>query len=212
MLPIPSRQELIRRIPRLVFGLVIFGIGAAMMVLSDLGLSPWEVMAQGISFKTGIPIGTVGILIGIVVLLLWIPLKEKLGIGTILNVFIIGIVIDLTLWFAPESVEGLAVRWLLLAGGILIVGIGSGFYIGAGLGPGPRDGLMTGIARRGVNIGLARFGIEITVLVVGWLLGGTVGVGTVLFAFGMGPLIAILLPRLSVGDPEPEKQASPTER
>ena len=211
MLPIPSRQELIRRIPRLVFGLVIFGIGAAMMVLSDLGLSPWEVMAQGISFETGIPIGTVGILIGIVVLLLWIPLKEKLGIGTILNVFIIGIVIDLTLWFAPESVEGLTVRWLLLAGGILIVGIGSGFYIGAGLGPGPRDGLMTGIARRGVNIGLARFGIEITVLVVGWLLGGTVGVGTVLFAFGMGPLIAILLPRLTVGDPEPEKQASPTE-
>ena len=196
MLPIPSRQELFRRIPRLVFGLVIFGIGAAMMVLSDLGLSPWEVMAQGISFKTGIPIGTVGILIGIVVLLLWIPLKEKLGIGTILNVFIIGIVIDLTLWFAPESVEGLTVRWLLLLGGILIVGIGSGFYIGAGLGPGPRDGLMTGIARRGVNIGLARFGIEITVLVVGWLLGGTVGVGTVLFAFGMGPLIAILLPRL----------------
>ena len=211
MLPIPSRQELFRRIPRLVFGLIIFGIGAAMMVLSDLGLSPWEVMAQGISFKTGIPIGTVGILIGIVVLLLWIPLKEKLGIGTILNVFIIGIVIDLTLWFAPESVEGLTVRWLLLAGGILIVGIGSGFYIGAGLGPGPRDGLMTGIARRGVNIGLARFGIEITVLVVGWLLGGTVGVGTVLFAFGMGPLIAILLPRLTVGGPEPEKQASPTE-
>ncbi len=211
MLPIPSRQELFRRIPRLVFGLIIFGIGAAMMVLSDLGLSPWEVMAQGISFKTGIPIGTVGILIGIVVLLLWIPLKEKLGIGTILNVFIIGIVIDLTLWFAPESVEGLTVRWLLLLGGILIVGIGSGFYIGAGLGPGPRDGLMTGIARRGVNIGLARFGIEITVLVVGWLLGGTVGVGTVLFAFGMGPLIAILLPRLTVGGPEPEKQASPTE-
>lgn len=211
MLPIPSRQELIRRLPRLVFGLVIFGTGAAMMVLSDLGLSPWEVMAQGISFETGIPIGTVGILIGIVVLLLWIPLKEKLGIGTILNVFVIGIVIDLTLWLAPESVEDMTVRWLLLLGGILLVGIGSGFYIGAGLGPGPRDGLMTGIARRGVNIGLARFGIEISVLVVGWLLGGTVGVGTVLFAFGMGPLIAILLPRLTVGDPESEKQASPTE-
>ena len=210
MLPIPARQELIRRIPRLVFGLVLFGIGAAMMVLARLGLSPWEVMAQGISFKTAIPIGTVGILIGIVVLLLWIPLKEKVGIGTILNVFIIGIVIDLTLWLAPESVEGLLVRWLLLVGGILLFGIGSGLYIGAGLGPGPRDGLMTGIARRGVNIGLARFGIEITVLVVGWLLGGTVGVGTVLFAFGMGPLIAILLPRLTVGDPKPEKHVSPT--
>ena len=211
MLPIPSRQQLIARIPRLVFGLILFGFGAAMMVLAGLGLSPWEVMAQGISFKTGIPIGTVGILIGIVVLFMWIPLKEKLGIGTILNVFIIGIVIDLTLWLAPESVEGLGVRWLLLIGGILLVGIGSGFYIGAGLGPGPRDGLMTGIARRGVNIGLARFGIEITVLVAGWLLGGTVGIGTVLFAFGMGPLIAILLPRLSVGDLDGAAKASSTE-
>jgi uncharacterized membrane protein YczE len=211
MLPIPSRQQLIARIPRLVFGLILFGFGAAMMVLAGLGLSPWEVMAQGISFKTGIPIGTVGILIGIVVLFMWIPLKEKLGIGTILNVFIIGIVIDLTLWLAPESVEGLAVRWLLLISGILLVGIGSGFYIGAGLGPGPRDGLMTGIARRGVNIGLARFGIEITVLVAGWLLGGTVGIGTVLFAFGMGPLIAILLPRLSVGDLDGAAKASSTE-
>jgi uncharacterized membrane protein YczE len=211
MLPIPSRQQLIARVPRLVFGLILFGFGAAMMVLAGLGLSPWEVMAQGISFKTGIPIGTVGILIGIVVLFMWIPLKEKLGIGTILNVFIIGIVIDLTLWFAPESVEGLAVRWLLLLSGILLVGIGSGFYIGAGLGPGPRDGLMTGIARRGVNIGLARFGIEITVLVVGWLLGGTVGIGTVLFAFGMGPLIAILLPRLSVPPLEEAERANQTE-
>jgi uncharacterized membrane protein YczE len=194
-----------------VFGLILFGFGAAMMVLAGLGLSPWEVMAQGISFKTGIPIGTVGILIGIVVLFMWIPLKEKLGIGTILNVFIIGIVIDLTLWLAPESVESLIVRWLLLVGGILLVGIGSGFYIGAGLGPGPRDGLMTGIARRGVNIGLARFGIEITVLVVGWLLGGTVGIGTVLFAFGMGPLIAILLPRLSVPPLEAAERANQTE-
>ncbi len=211
MLPIPSRQQLIERIPRVVFGLILFGLGAAMMVLAGLGLSPWEVMAQGISFKTGIPIGTVGILIGIVVLFMWIPLKEKLGIGTILNVFIIGIVIDLTLWLTPDSVESLVVRWLLLVGGILLVGVGSGFYIGGGLGPGPRDGLMTGIAKRGVNIGLARFGIEITVLVVGWLLGGTVGIGTVLFAFGMGPLIAILLPRLSVPPLEEVERANQTE-
>lgn len=212
MLPTPSRHELVARLPRLVFGLVLFGVGAAMMVLARLGLSPWEVMAQGISFNTGIPIGTVGILIGIVVLLLWIPLKEKLGIGTILNVFIIGIVIDLTLWMAPEIVENLSVRWILLIGGILLVGIGSGFYIGAGLGPGPRDGLMTGIARRGVNIGFARFAIEITVLVIGWLLGGTVGIGTVLFAFGMGPLIAIFLPRLMVGPLEAENKKAVTDR
>jgi len=199
------------RLPRLIFGLVLFGIGAAMMVLAGLGLSPWEVMAQGISFNTGIPIGTVGILIGIVVLLLWIPLKEKLGIGTILNVFIIGIVIDLTLWIAPQTVENLPMRWVLLIGGILLVGIGSGFYIGAGLGPGPRDGLMTGIARRGVHIGLARFAIEITVLVIGWMLGGTVGVGTVLFAFGMGPLVAIFLPRLTVGPLEAVQHSTVTE-
>jgi len=211
MLPTPSRHDLMMRLPRLIFGLVLFGIGAAMMVLAGLGLSPWEVMAQGISFNTGIPIGTVGILIGIVVLLLWIPLKEKLGIGTILNVFIIGIVIDLTLWIAPQTVENLPMRWVLLIGGILLVGIGSGFYIGAGLGPGPRDGLMTGIARRGVHIGLARFAIEITVLVIGWMLGGTVGVGTVLFAFGMGPLVAIFLPRLTVGPLEAVQHSTVTE-
>jgi uncharacterized membrane protein YczE len=210
MLPTPSKQQLLVRIPRLIFGLVLFGWGAAMMVSAGLGLSPWEVMAQGISFNTGIPIGTVGILIGIVVLLLWIPLKEKFGIGTVLNVFIIGIVIDLTLWMAPEIVENLAVRWMLLIGGILLVAVGSGFYIGAGLGPGPRDGLMTGIARRGVNIGLARFGIEITVLVIGWMLGGTVGIGTVLFAFGMGPLIAVFLPLLSASPLEPEEQTATT--
>jgi uncharacterized membrane protein YczE len=211
MLPLPSRQQLAIRLPRLIFGLIVFGIGAAMMVLSDLGFSPWEVMAQGISFKTGIPIGTVGILIGIVVLLLWIPLKERLGIGTILNVFIIGIVIDTTLWLTPDTVESLAIRWTLLLGGILMVAIGSGFYIGAGLGPGPRDGLMTGIARRGVNIGVARFGIEVSVLVIGWMLGGTVGVGTVLFAFGMGPLIALILPRLSVDSTETTAHAVPPE-
>jgi uncharacterized membrane protein YczE len=211
MLPVPSRQQLAIRLPRLIFGLILFGIGAAMMVLADLGLAPWEIMAQGISFKTGIPIGTVGILIGIVVLLLWIPLKEKPGVGTILNVFIIGIVIDMTLWLTPDTVESLAIRWTMLLGGILMVAIGSGFYIGAGLGPGPRDGLMTGIARRGINIGFARFGIEISVLVIGWMLGGTVGIGTVLFAFGMGPLIALLLPRLSVASTETIGHAVPPE-
>lgn len=208
MLTMPSRRQLAARVPRLVLGLVLFGFGEAMMVLARLGLSPWDVMSQGLSFNTGIPIGAVGILIGIVVLVLWIPLKQKLGIGTILNVFIIGIVLDLTLWLAPESIEYLPMRWLLLIGGILLVAVGSGYYIGAGLGPGPRDGLMTGIARRGVNIGLARFGIEITVLVVGWMLGGTVGIGTVLFAFGMGPLIAVLLPRLSLGPIKPADQAT----
>ncbi len=198
MLPTPDRQELLRRVPRLVFGLVIFGVGIAMQIISTLGLSPWEVLHQGVSIQSGIPIGTVGILTGIVVLVLWVPLRERWGVGTVLNVFIIGIVIDLTLLVTPNEVDQLWLRWLLLSGGIVIVAIGSGFYIGAGLGPGPRDGLMTGLAHRGWNVGVARLLIEVTVLALGWFLGGTVGIGTVLFAFGMGPLIAVFLPALSL--------------
>ena len=198
MLPTPSRSEIRRRVPRLIVGLVLFGIGIALMVIANLGLSPWEVMHQGISRNTGIPIGTVGILTGIVVLLLWIPLKERIGIGTILNVILIGIVVDTSLWLLPESIEALWLRWVLMLGGTVIIAFGSGLYIGAGLGPGPRDGLMTGLARRGINIGIARIGIEVTVLIIGWFMGGTVGAGTVVFAFGVGPLVAIFLPRLSV--------------
>jgi len=185
-------------VPRLMLGLVLFGVGIALMVIANLGLSPWEILHQGISRRTGIPIGTVGILTGIIVLLLWIPLRERPGIGTIANVFLIGIVIDLTLWVGPESMDQLWQRWVLLLGGVLLIGIGTGLYIGTDLGPGPRDGLMTGLARRGIHIGLARGSIEITVLVVGWFLGGTVGYGTVIFAFGMGPLVALFLPRLSL--------------
>ncbi len=210
MLPWPPRTEIIRRVPRLVFGLVLFGLGIAMMVLSDLGLSPWEVLHQGISSRTGIPIGTVTILTGIAVLLLWIPLRERIGVGTILNVLIIGIVMDLTLWMAPESMDAAWQNWTLLIGGLLLVGIGSGFYIGVGLGPGPRDGVMTGLARRGVHIGVARAAIEITVLFFGWLLGGTAGIGTVLFAFGMGPLVAVFLPRLSMEPLEAERESVDT--
>ncbi len=176
----------------------MFGFGVAAMVIANLGLSPWEVFHQGITFHTGIPIGTVGIITGILVLILWVPLGERLGVGTILNVMEIGVVIDLTLWLAPETIESLWSRWTLLIGGILLVAVGSGLYIGAGLGPGPRDGLMTGLSRRGIPIGLARAGIEITVLIVGWFLGGTIGVGTVLFAFGIGPLIGLLLPHMSM--------------
>lgn len=198
MLPTPSRAELRRRIPRLLLGLVLFGLGMAMLILADLGLAPWEVLHQGISFNTGIPIGTVGIITGALVLLLWIPLKERVGIGTIANVILIGIVIDVTLWLAPDRIDVGWQQWTLLVLGTLVVAVGSGFYIGVGLGPGPRDGLMTGLGRRGHPIGLARAVIEITVLIVGWLLGGTVGVGTVVFAFGIGPLVGWMLPLMSV--------------
>ena len=194
MLPAPTRRDLTARLPRLILGLLLFGVGIAIMVIANLGLSPWEVMHQGISRNTGIPIGTVGIITGIVVLLLWIPLHERIGVGTILNVVLIGLVVDASLWLLPTTVEPMWLRWVLMAGGTVIIAVGSGLYIGAGLGPGPRDGLMTGLARRGINIAIARAGIEITVLVIGYFLGGTVGVGTVVFAFGVGPLVAVFLP------------------
>ena len=205
MLPVPSRTELMRRLPRLIVGLALFGLGIAMMVLSDLGLSPWEVLHQGISLKTGIPLGTVGIITGALVLVLWIPLGERPGIGTVANVVLIGIVIDVTLLFVPDTISQLWLRWVLLLGGTLVIAIGTGLYIGAGLGPGPRDGLMTGLGKKGVPIGLARAVIEVTVLVLGYLLGGTVGIGTVIFAFGVGPLVQVILPVLSL-DPVTDRQ------
>lgn len=197
MIPLPSRRELWRRVPRLLFGLWLFGLGIAFMVAADLGLGPWEVFHQGVSFHTPIPLGTVGIITGLVVMLLWIPLREHFGLGTVLNVVLIGIVIDVTLlWLTTPDAVG--TRWAFLLGGILAIGVGSGFYIGAGLGPGPRDGLMTALARRGWPIAAVRTGIELTALAGGWVLGGTVGVGTILFAFGIGPLIHVVLPRLTV--------------
>ena len=197
MLPLPPRHELKQRIPRLVWGLFLFGFGIALMVAADLGLGPWDVFHQGVSTHTPIPIGSVVIITGVVILVLWIPLKERIGIGTLLNALLIGAVMDLTLiWL--ETPAASIIRWFYLVGGIVIVGIGSGYYIGAGLGPGPRDGLMTGLARRGWPIGLARLGVELMALIGGWLLGGTIGAGTVLFALGIGPLVHVLLPRMTV--------------
>ncbi len=198
MLPLPPLRQLWPRLARLMFGLVLFGIGLALMVIADLGLSPWDVLHQGISIHTGIPIGTVVIITGFLVLLLWIPLKERIGIGTIANAIVIGLVLDGMLLVLPETLENMALRWVAMLGGVVLVAIGSGFYIGAGLGPGPRDGLMTGLARHGISIAWARAGIEIVALIAGWLLGGTVGIGTLVFAFGMGPLVQFFLKRFSV--------------
>ena len=197
MLPMPSATELRRRLPRLLAGLFLFGFGLALMVVADLGLAPWEVLHQGLSRRTGIPIGTMGIITGIMVLAAWIPLRERPGLGTVANVILIGIVIDVTLWLLPD-VANLAGRWALMVGGVLLVGLASGLYIGAGMGPGPRDGLMTGLAARGLNIAAVRTTIEVTVLVLGWLLGGTVGAGTLAFSFGVGPLVGFFLPRMTV--------------
>ncbi|MFO7778094.1 MAG: hypothetical protein R6V28_07070 [Nitriliruptoraceae bacterium] len=195
-------EQLRRRLPRLLLGLVLCGVGIASMVAADLGLGPWDVLHQGVSRLTGIPIGMVGILVGVVVLGLWFPLRERPGLGTVLNVVVIGVVIDLTLLVLATPAASWARIVLMLLGPVLFA-VGSGYYIGAGLGPGPRDGVMTGLARRGIPVGAARALIELSVLVGGWLLGGTVGVGTVVFAFGIGPMVHVLLPRLSLADAEP---------
>ncbi len=203
---LPSRPELRRRLPRLLWGLVLFGWGIAVMVAADLGLGPWDVLHQGVSRLTGIPIGTVGILVGALVLLLWLPLRERMGLGTVLNVVVIGIVVDLTLLVLPVP-EATWLRWVYLAVGPPLFAVGSGYYIGAGLGPGPRDGLMTGLARRGWRVGRVRTGIELTALAIGWLLGGTAGVGTLYFALAIGPMVQLALPRLTL----PEPPLEPTE-
>ena len=191
--------ELRRRLPRLLVGLVLCGLGIASMVAADLGLGPWDVLHQGLSRRSGIPIGTTAILVGLVVLGLWFPLRERPGVGTVLNVIIVGAVIDLTL-LVLVTPAALWLRWVMMLAGPVLFAIGSGYYIGAGLGSGPRDGVMTGLARRGIPVGVARAAIELTVLLAGWLLGGTVGAGTLAFALGIGPLVHLFLPRLSVPD------------
>lgn len=191
--------QLRRRLPRLLIGLVLCAWGIAAGVTSDLGLGPWDVLHQGLSVVIGVPIGVVTIVVGLVVFSLWIPLRERPGVGTIANMLAIGLVLDLTLLWL-QTPETLLMRTLMMLGGILLFAVGSGFYIGAGLGPGPRDGVMTGLARRGWPVGLARATIELSALGVGWFFGGTVGVGTVLFALAIGPLVHWLLPLLSVAD------------
>ncbi len=174
----------------------------ALMLRSHLGLDPWDVFHQGVAAHVPLTIGQVTILTGAVVLLLWIPLKQWPGLGTVLNVILIGLAMDATLALVPDPQLGTDWAWraVLLAAGIVLNGIAGGLYIGAQLGPGPRDGLMTGLAPlTGRSIGLVRTLIEVTVLAIGWLLGGTVGVGTVAYAVTIGPLVQFFLPRLEVG-------------
>jgi uncharacterized membrane protein YczE len=179
-------------------GLLAFGLGIALLVHADLGLGPWDVLHQGIARRIDLPIGTVGIGVGALLLLLWIPLRQRLGIGTVANTFVVGAVIDVTLWLLPASAP-LGVRIGEVGAGIVLLAVGSGFYIGAGLGPGPRDGLMTGLAARGVgSVRAVRTGIEVTVLVIGWALGGTVGIATAVQAVAIGPLVQWFLDRLSL--------------
>jgi uncharacterized membrane protein YczE len=168
--------------------LVLYGVSAAMQVLAGLGLDPWDVLHQGLAVVLNHQIGTVSIAVGALVLLLWIPLRQRPGLGTVSNVLVVGLAMNATLALLPAQ-HAVAARAATLAGAVLLCGMATGMYITAGFGPGPRDGLMTGIARRtGLSIRLSRTIIELTVLLTGWLLGGSVGVGTVLFAVAIGPL------------------------
>ena len=195
----PARTT-VKRLPRLVAGLVLCGVGIALMIDANLGLAPWDVLHQGISKRTGVPIGTVGILVGFAVLLLWLPLKERYGVGTVVNVVLIGLTVDVVLPLLPDD-PAIGLRWAFLLVGAALLGPGGGLYIGVGLGAGPRDGLMTSLAERGWSIRLVRTVMELTVLVLGWLLGGSVGIGTVLFAVTIGPNVHWCLERMSLDPP-----------
>jgi len=190
----------LRRLIQLVVGLVLFGVSLAMLVSADLGLDPWDVFHQGVARTGNIRLGVVVVSTSLVVLTLWRPLRQRPGIGTIMNAVLVGIVFEATIPLLGEP-SSLIWRWILLAGAITVNAIGTGMYVGAGLGPGPRDGLMTGIAARGYPIRLVRTGIEVVVLVAGWLLGGSVGLGTVAFALAIGPLVHITLPLFTIKNP-----------
>lgn len=195
--PIGPDELWIRRGAQLLAGLVFCGWGIALMVQANMGLGPWDVLHQGGSNHLGLPIGTVNIGVGFLVLMAWLPFRERPGIGTVANVILIGVVADITLMVLPEPTE-MSVRLAFLVVGVFLFGPGSGLYIGAGLGPGPRDGLMTALAKRGMSIRMVRTLIELTALAIGIALGGTVGIGTILIALTIGPNVQFFLERLSL--------------
>jgi uncharacterized membrane protein YczE len=178
--------EVRRRVPLLVVAFAVLGAGVALMVRADLGLSPWDVLHQGVSEHTGIPIGMVGVITGGVVLLLWVPLRQRPGLATILNFLLIGTFVDLTLLVLPDD-PSTPTRWVFLFVGVFLWGPGVAGYLACELGPGPRDGIMTAFVDRGGSLRVVRTTIEVIVLVIGFALGGTVGLGTVLFALTVGP-------------------------
>ncbi|WP_230395141.1 membrane protein YczE [Plantactinospora alkalitolerans] len=194
-----SRDRLVRRLGQLYVGLALYGVSMALMIESTLGLDPWDVFHQGLSRLTGASIGTVTIVVGALVLLLWIPLRQRPGLGTLSNVVVIGLAADLALAVLPTA-GPLPVRIGFLLAGILSNAVATGLYIGARFGPGPRDGLMTGYVARHPNhsVRLVRTVIEVTVLAIGFLLGGKVGIGTVAYALAIGPLVHTFIPMFTV--------------
>jgi uncharacterized membrane protein YczE len=205
MTAVGNTTRLPRRLVQLYIGLTLYGLSMALMVEAHLGTMPWDVFHQGVARLTGLSFGTLVNAVGLVVLLLWIPLRQRPGIGTISNVLVIGPVADLSIHLLPTP-RDLTVRITFLVTAVLLNAVASGLYIGAGLGPGPRDGLMTGLAARGHSIRVVRTSIELVVVATGWALGGTLGVGTLLYALSIGPLVHAFLPRLTV---RPRPVASP---
>ena len=188
---------LARRLVQLTAGLTLYGASAAMIILSELGNDPWDVLHQGLSRQTGIGTGIWVCIVGALVMLLWIPLRQKPGLGTLSNVIVVGLTLELCL-VAFEPAHDLAARWTLLLSGVLLNGVATGLYIGARFGPGPRDGLMTGLAERGMSLRAVRTGIELTVLAAGFALGGTVGIGTLVYALAIGPLAHVFVPAFTI--------------
>ena len=197
--PAPSSTLIwTRRGVQLVGGLAFYGFGIGLMVRAGIGVAPWDVLAQGITAQTGLPFGVVVNLVGALVLLLWIPIRQKPGLGTVANVLLIGPSAQLMLAVVPQQHEPI-LQGLVFAGGLLLVGLATGLYVGARLGPGPRDGLMMGLhARTGWPIWIVRTGIEVSVLIVGFVLGGQVGIGTLAFALLIGPIVNVTRPLLRV--------------
>lgn len=194
--PVTAR-ELVRRVPRCVAGLFCFALGIALFFHSKLGTGPWDVLHGGLSKISGLPVGLIINIVGLIVLPLWIPLKVRIGLGTVLNALLIGVFLDI---IKPRMHDASA-PWLqlvLAVLGVVIIGVGSGLYIGAGLGAGPRDGIMVGLSRLGLSVRAARTLVEAVTLFVGWLLGGKMGLGTIIFLVGIGPIVQIALPRLSL--------------
>ncbi|MFE9728533.1 YitT family protein [Streptomyces sp. NPDC005794] len=197
-----GNARLVRRLIHLYVGLALYGASSALLVRAGLGLEPWGVLHQGLAERTGISIGVVSIVVGAVVLLLWLPIRQRPGLGTVSNVFAVGIAMDGTLALVPD-VHGLAAQIPAMAAGIVLNGVATGLYISARFGPGPRDGLMTGLNRlTGRSIRLVRTAIEVAVVVTGFLLGGSLGVGTVLYALAIGPLAQFFLRLFHVPSPD----------
>ena len=199
MLQSPLRtRRLTRRLVQLYLGLALYGASMALLVRSTLGVTPWDVLHQGLARHLGWSLGTAAIVVGAVVLLFWIPLRQRPGLGTVSNVFVIGLAVDATLAVVPAR-SSLALRIGFVAAGVLLNAVATAAYIGVHLGPGPRDGLMTGLVRRtGGSVRLVRTSIEAAVVLTGWLLGGTLGLGTVVYALAIGPLVHVLLPRFAL--------------